>query len=72
MFDHKYRVGEIVEFIPARVTSARTTGPCEIKRLLSVDGDIPQYRVKCPDEGFERVVRESELSERAVGAAQKS
>jgi hypothetical protein len=59
---HKYRVGETLDYTPARILTAQSTNRCEILRLLSTDGKDPQYRVKCPEEGFERVVRESELS----------
>lgn len=66
---HKYRVGETVDYMPARILSTQSTSCCEILRVLSTDGDDPQYRVKCPEEGFERVVRESQLSQRASEAA---
>jgi hypothetical protein len=46
--------------------SSQQASSCQILRLLSTDGDDPQYRVKCPKEGFERVVRESELRGRAL------
>jgi hypothetical protein len=61
MADHKFSIGEVVDFVNARVALAATTETCEILRQLSTDGDDPQYRVKCSEEGFERVVRESQL-----------
>jgi hypothetical protein len=61
MAGHKFSIGEMVDFVNARVALAATTESCEILRQLSTDGDDPQYRVKCPAEGFERVVRESQL-----------
>jgi hypothetical protein len=61
MADHKFSIGEVVDFVNARVALAATTESCEIIRQLSTDGDDPQYRVKCAAEGFERVVRESQL-----------
>lgn len=66
---HKYRVGETVDYMPARILSTQSTTCCEILRVLSTDGNDPQYRVKCPKEGFERVVRESELSQHTSEAA---
>jgi hypothetical protein len=69
MYGHKYRIGELVNYTPARILTAQASSPCEIVRLLSTDGDDPQYRVKCPEEGFERVVRESELSGRDADGA---
>jgi hypothetical protein len=69
---HKFRVGETVDYTPARIISSQASNSCEIVRLLSTDGDDPQYRVKCPTEGFERVVRESQLSGRAAEDARKN
>lgn len=66
---HKYSVGEIVDYMPARILTTQSTSGCAVLRLLSTDGGDPQYRVKCSEEGFERVVRESELSRGAVQAA---
>jgi hypothetical protein len=62
MAGHKFSIGEVVDFVNARVALAATKESCEILRQLPTDGDDPQYRVKCASEGFERVVRESQLS----------
>jgi hypothetical protein len=35
---------------------------CKVIRLLPADSDEPLYRIKCTNENFERVVRESELT----------
>jgi hypothetical protein len=61
MSEHKYHIGEIVDFTNRHIAMPSGVAPCEIVRLLSTDGDDPQYRVKCPTETFERVVRESQL-----------
>ena len=66
MTDHKFSIGDVVDFVNARVALAATTESCEIIRQLSTDGDDPQYRVKCMEEGFERVVRESQLKRPAA------
>jgi hypothetical protein len=63
MADHKFSIGDVVDFVNARVALAATTETCKILRQLSTDGDDPQYRVRCSKEGFERVVRESQLRE---------
>lgn len=61
MTAHKFSVGEVVNFVKTYVALTATSNSCEILRRLSSDGDDPQYRIKCAEEGFERVVRESEL-----------
>jgi hypothetical protein len=61
MADHKYNIGELVEFVNSRVAMDSKNTRCQIIRHLATDGDDPQYRVTCPAEGFERVVRESQL-----------
>ena len=63
MPEHRFQVGDIVDFTNSHVVLAASPESCEILRLLSTDGDDPQYRVKCPSEDFERVVRESQLRE---------
>ncbi len=66
MSEHKYQIGDIVDFTNSQIGMRASAERCEIVRLLATDGDDPQYRVKCPTEGFERVVRESQLQERSV------
>ena len=58
---HRFHIGDVVEFTNSHVVLPVTADRCEILRRLSTDGDDPQYRVKCPGEDFERVVRESQL-----------
>lgn len=69
MTAHRFQMGDIVEFTNSHVVLPVAASSCQIVRLLSTDGDDPQYRVKCPTEDFERVVRESQLSESAGGKA---
>jgi hypothetical protein len=61
MSDHRFQIGETVEFTNGNVIIPRASETCEILRLLSTDGDDPQYRIKVLEEGFERVARESQL-----------
>jgi hypothetical protein len=60
MSEHKFKIGQTLLFKPYRTNGGRG-GQCKITRLVSTEGDEPQYRVKCTNETFERVVRESEL-----------
>jgi len=69
MPDHKYRLGQSVDFLLTGRGTGSGPSACKILRLLSTDGDDPQYRVKCSTESFERVVRESQL---ANGASERA
>ena len=62
MQEHKFRVEQAVEFFPARGLDHKAKRQYTIVRLLPMDGDIPQYRIKNKADGHERVVRESELA----------
>ena len=69
MAHHKFKVGQVVDFAPARPGVATSGRQYEIVRLLPSDGHDSgelQYRVKSKSETFERVARESELSKRPV------
>jgi hypothetical protein len=61
MSEHRFQIGEVVDFTNGRMVLANAQATCKIVRQLATDGDDPQYRVRCPTEAFERVVRESQL-----------
>ena len=50
-----------VEFFPNRGVDHKARGRYTIVRLLPMDGNTPQYRVKNKTDGHERMVRENEL-----------
>lgn len=60
---HKYGVGETVHFTASNVARPAASGPYEIIRLLPIDGDDCQYRIKSTVESFERVAKESQLAD---------
>ena len=62
--DHKFTVGQAVEFFPHRNVDHKAKGRYTIVRLLPMDGSTPQYRVKRKTDGHERMVRENELGPR--------
>jgi hypothetical protein len=64
MAHHKFKVGQLVDFTPARLGMATSGRPYEVVRLLPAEAGELQYRVKSKSESFERVVKESELSRR--------
>jgi hypothetical protein len=63
MSGHKFKIGQGLRFTPRRTTPVGMgQNPCKVMRLLPTESDEPQYRIKCTNENFERVVREGELS----------
>ena len=58
---HKFRVGQAVSYTSSPVTRPGASGSYEVVRLLPSDGEDYQYRIKNPDEAFERVAKESQL-----------
>ncbi len=61
MLDHKFRVGQAVSFSPGRGIDHRSKGGYTVSRLLPVEGNTPQYRIKNDVDGHERMVQENEL-----------
>jgi hypothetical protein len=64
MAHHKFKVGQLVDFAPARLGMPASGRQYEIVRLLPVEAGEFLYRVKSKGETFERVAKESELSRR--------
>lgn len=62
---HRFKVGQFVEFAPGRVGLPASSGKYTIIRLLPFQDGQPQYRIKSTSETFERVASESQLSRRA-------
>jgi hypothetical protein len=60
----KYKIGQMVDFNPSRATIPASMREYKILRVLPFEGGERQYRIKTIAEQFERVVRESELSQR--------
>ena len=67
MSEHKYQIGDVVDFSSRQIGMRASAERCEIVRLLATDGDDP----KCPSESFERVVRESQLH-KSAGQSRKA
>jgi hypothetical protein len=64
MTRHKFKVGQVVNYNPNRMSLSGSSRGYEIKRLLPREGIEFLYRIKSPIETFERVVKEQELSRR--------
>jgi len=61
MSGHKFRVGQAVEFFPGRGTDYAAKGAYTIVRLMPIEGNTPQYRIRSKADGHERRVLESDL-----------
>jgi hypothetical protein len=58
---HRFQVGQTVLFSSVATSRPAASGSFKIIRLLPLDDDDYQYRIKHPGEAFERVVKESQL-----------
>jgi len=62
MARHRFKVGQLAYFAPARPGVPTAGRRYEIVRLLPPEGGEFQYRVKAIGESFERMAKESELT----------
>ena len=65
MARHKFKVGQMIDFAPARPGVPTSGRQYKIVRLLPPEGGEFQYRIKSVYEAVERMARESELSQRS-------
>ena len=59
--EHKFQIGETVYFTSRPIGHMAANSTYQVVRLLPSDGADYQYRIKNPNEAFERVARESQL-----------
>ena len=64
MSEHKYHVGQAVEFFPQRGVEHTAKGRFKIVRVLLGERNAPHYRIKHEVDGHERMVGETELCPR--------
>jgi hypothetical protein len=64
MPEHKFRIGQAVEFSPDPGVDRVSRGRYTIVRLLPLEGNMPQYRLKNTADGHERMARETQLDRR--------
>jgi hypothetical protein len=62
MSRHRYRIGQLVEFIPDKLQVSVPSGTYKITRLLPAAGRELQYQIKNTAEVFERIALESQLA----------
>jgi hypothetical protein len=65
MTQHKFKVGQFVDYKPGRLSSALSASRYKILRLLPAEVSDLLYRIKSIEETFERVAKEHELSQRS-------
>ena len=65
MAHHKFKVGQLVDYAPARPGMPTAGRQYEVVRQLPAEAGEFQYRVKSKGETFERMAKESELSRRS-------
>ena len=70
MSEHKFNVGQTVEYSPG-FNASGGKGRYTVVRQLPDAGEIPQYRIKSVRDGQERMVLENQLSRAANSAALK-
>jgi hypothetical protein len=60
--EHKFKIGQTVNFTSGPFGRGGTNGVYKITQLLPPEGDDRQYRIKSSNEPHERVVKESQLT----------
>ncbi|HTS39231.1 MAG TPA: hypothetical protein VMH84_01645 [Xanthobacteraceae bacterium] len=58
---HKYSVGQTVRYTSGPFGRFGASGSFKVVKLLPLEGDEHQYRIKSAGEAFERVAKESQL-----------
>ena len=61
MSDHKFSVGQAVDYFASKRFDRLAGGRYTVVRLLPLEGNTPQYRIKSALDGRERMVHESEI-----------
>lgn len=59
--NQKFRIGQMVDFVPSKTGVPASARSYKIMRVLPVEGGEQLYRIKTITEAFERIARESEL-----------
>jgi hypothetical protein len=61
---HKFKIGQMVEFMPLRSGMPASARDYKIIRLQPGEAGSPNYRIKSSSEAFERIAKETELKGR--------
>jgi hypothetical protein len=60
--DHKFKIGQSVQYSSGPYGRGTANGVYTITQLLPPEGDDRQYRIKSTNEPHERVAKESQLN----------
>lgn len=63
MANHLFKVGQMVDFVPSRAGVPASVRAYKILRLLPHERGERLYRIKTIAEAFDRVAKESELTQ---------
>jgi hypothetical protein len=61
MSEHKFHVGQAVDYFASKRFDRLAGGRYTVVRLLPPEGNTPQYRIKSTLDGRERMVQENEI-----------
>lgn len=62
MNEHKFKIGQTVQYTSGPYGRGSSTGVYKVTQLLPSEGDDYQYRIKSTSEPHEWVVKESQLA----------
>jgi hypothetical protein len=65
MSNHRFKVGQTVNYTPGFIGDANADAVFKITHLLPAEDDEFRYRKKSPSEPYERVAKESQLNRAA-------
>jgi hypothetical protein len=65
MNNHKFKVGQTVNYTPRFIATVNADAIFKITQLLPPEGDEFQYRIRSGSEPYERVAKESQLNRAA-------
>jgi len=60
--EHRFKIGQMVNFTSGPFGRGGVNGVYKVTQLLPPEGDDRQYRIKNSNEPHERVVKESQLT----------
>ena len=65
ILQRKFKIGQRVSFSPGKLAMSAASSEYKITRILPRESGEFTYRIKSAVEQFERVARESEISDRS-------
>lgn len=69
MAPYRFSIGQNVRLMQGAIHRGKSIF-CEVVQIMPFDGASFQYRVRAPDEQFDRIAKEHELAEVPAGEAE--